>query len=65
LFEYTSVFGSGRSQRQSTAISDGDQRRRSATAISDRDALLDPMFMVTSGSFIRRRVVDGIAGVKG
>ena len=41
------------------------QGLQSVAAISDRCALLAPMFMVTSGSFRERRVVDGIFGVKG
>ncbi len=61
---------SGRRQHQSSAsvicvsvIAISDQR----SAISDQRSmrLLDPVFMITSGSFLRRRVVDGISGVKG
>ena len=56
---------SGRGSDSATAAGFIDSQQRSATAISDRCALLDPMFMVTSGSFREGRVVDGISGVKG
>jgi len=62
-------WGQGPEQRQVSVAESSDRdsvrNQRQSAAISAGCALLDRMFMVTSGSFRKGRVVDGISGVKG